>query len=191
MNEEKLKFCKMGSHEVARNLFHNKKSEKDGLNPSCKECVNGRAKRIRVEKFGPSKWEKKTEEPPAGTKWCRYKDHYVELENFGRTNGKINTYCKNCINERAYLQKYGITIENKELMIESQGRVCPGCQRHEVEFSFDWAVDHDHNCCPSYTKTCGECIRGMICRGCNLALGWVRDEPETLIRLSQYLLKKI
>lgn len=35
--------------------------------------------------------------------------------------------------------------------------------------------------------TCGKCVRGMLCRFCNHALGNVKDNPETLRRMLHYL----
>ncbi len=42
----------------------------------------------------------------------------------------------------------------------------------------DMHIDHDH-------KT-GE-IRGVLCGGCNVALGSARDDPELLRNLAAYL----
>lgn len=37
------------------------------------------------------------------------------------------------------------------------------------KFLYNFAVDHDHRCC-SGQDSCGQCIRGIICRDCNMAM---------------------
>lgn len=42
-----------------------------------------------------------------------------------------------------------------------------------------WHVDHDHSCCPGGNgqKTCGKCIRGIVCQRCNV---WLLREGVSL-----------
>jgi len=47
-------------------------------------------------------------------------------------------------------------------------------------------VDHDHTCCPK-SDSCGRCIRGIICRNCNNALGYIHDNPATALAIANYL----
>jgi hypothetical protein len=49
-----------------------------------------------------------------------------------------------------------------------------------------WYVDHDHTCCPSGAKSCGRCLRGLLCAPCNLALGLLRDDEEVALGLVEY-----
>lgn len=47
-------------------------------------------------------------------------------------------------------------------------------------------VDHDHSCCPGQ-DTCGECLRGILCRSCNRGLGSFGDDISSIRRVLQYL----
>lgn len=47
-------------------------------------------------------------------------------------------------------------------------------------------VDHDHSCCQG-NNSCGGCVRGTLCSGCNTALGLVRESVETLASLIRYV----
>jgi hypothetical protein len=50
-------------------------------------------------------------------------------------------------------------------------------------------VDHDHQCCPVDRYSCGKCVRGLICRTCNMAAGLVYESSETARSLAAYLEK--
>jgi hypothetical protein len=43
-------------------------------------------------------------------------------------------------------------------------------------------VDHDHDCCAS-ARSCGSCIRGLACHGCNTGIGAFGDDPELIKRV--------
>jgi len=47
-------------------------------------------------------------------------------------------------------------------------------------------VDHDHTCC-AHATSCGNCIRGVLCQGCNMALGMLRDDLKVIQGLATYL----
>lgn len=49
-------------------------------------------------------------------------------------------------------------------------------------------IDHDHSCCPG-EQSCGKCVRGILCRSCNTALGYAKDSIETLGGMIAYLKK--
>lgn len=48
-------------------------------------------------------------------------------------------------------------------------------------------VDHDHACCPANAHSCGKCVRGLICRACNVAAGHLYDSPVHARSLATYL----
>lgn len=80
----------------------------------------------------------------------------------------------------SYLQ-YGITKEQLACMSSQSDGMCYACHKRP------WAcVDHDHQCCAGDKKTCGQCVRGLLCRQCNLALGFLSDSIEDIENLLIY-----
>jgi hypothetical protein len=69
---------------------------------------------------------------------------------------------------------YNLTVDDYQRMYaEQQGR-CAICLDEHPEL----AVDHDHE---------SGAVRGLLCRCCNLALGYLRDNPGYLIAAIAYL----
>jgi hypothetical protein len=72
-------------------------------------------------------------------------------------------------------------------MLEEQGGVCKICKSSPAEDAKKaFSVDHDHSCCPGQ-KTCGKCIRGIICNACNTALGLLKENVETMQAMQDYV----
>jgi hypothetical protein len=70
---------------------------------------------------------------------------------------------------------FGITVEMRNEMQYKQENCCATCG---AEFKTTPHVDHDH--------TSGK-VRGLLCGPCNRALGLIKDNPETLLRMVTYL----
>lgn len=132
------------------------------------------------------------------------------------TKDNLAWYCKDCsklVRDEwrqseggiAYLKKiklgtYGLSEEQFEQLLKDQDGRCAICQ---VVFSSKDApaIDHDHSCCPprghnaKYSSayqgrpmtTCGRCVRGLLCKKCNIGLGMFDDNSERLISAINYL----
>lgn len=73
------------------------------------------------------------------------------------------------------LKHYGISLEYYNKMVKKQQGLCAICYKKAKR---DLDVDHNH-------KT-GK-IRGLLCRECNVGLGYLKDNLKTAIRLVKYL----
>lgn len=47
-------------------------------------------------------------------------------------------------------------------------------------------IDHNHSCCKGQ-RSCGKCIRGILCNQCNTALGLLQDSRQKIKNLLQYI----
>lgn len=96
-----------------------------------------------------------------------------------------STLCKGCRYARRSwsLRKYGLTREEFEGLLLSQGHRCanPGCRTPDPGDNGDWHVDHDH--------VTGE-VRGILCHHCNTAIGLLEDSQERAAGLAKYLAKR-
>jgi DNA-directed RNA polymerase subunit RPC12/RpoP len=73
------------------------------------------------------------------------------------------------------VNRYGITLEIFEAILESQGNMCPVCEETDKIF----CVDHNH-------KTLK--IRGIVCINCNLrVIGGARDQDWKLVNAAEYV----
>lgn len=89
------------------------------------------------------------------------------------------------------LQGWDLTVEEFAWMLHRAGFRCenPGCRKLLNLDNRDWAIDHDHSCC-SGGRGCSNCIRGLLCRGCNSALGHIGENEKRIVGLSSYLSAK-
>ena len=82
-------------------------------------------------------------------------------------------------------KRFGITLETFEAMLKQQNYVCKICHKPNPSGN-RLSIDHDHKCCPK-NKSCGLCVRGLLCERCNMGIGVFQDDPLLLREASDYL----
>lgn len=132
------------------------------------------------------------------TKFCKNCAKDLPITNFhkhSRSKDGLQFFCKQCkLNnnyewlrnnpgkERMYRNRlnYKIEPEEYERMTANGCDVCGSFER--------LCIDHDHNCCPG-VKTCGKCIRGILCKPCNEAEGKLKSDKNIIRALADYVEK--
>lgn len=84
-----------------------------------------------------------------------------------------------------YRSAYGITLARYNEMLAEQGGACAICRQRPDGQRL--AVDHDHSCCPTAKKSCGKCVRGLLCARCNRGIGYFDDDSAMLKRAAAYI----
>lgn len=76
-------------------------------------------------------------------------------------------------------RRYGVTREWCEAQLVRQGGKCANkaCDRSAGHHGV-WYIDHDH---------ATEIVRGLLCPGCNFAIGHAQDDIDVLVGLANYL----
>lgn len=124
-----------------------------------------------------------------GDKLCIRCEKFHPEEYFsshGATLDKKQPYCKFCVAERLMIRNYKIDNKKFEKMFDDQNRSCAICKKENPDGNNGWHIDHDHNCCVG-PKTCGECVRGILCSSCNKGIGHFFDSKEYLVNAINYL----
>jgi hypothetical protein len=128
--------------------------------------------------------------PPLGTReWTREYQRRRRLTKVGMIESARS-------NLRA---KHGLTLDAYKQLFEQQRGRCCICG-HQIVMAYDAdamlgkrgpkpngaVIDHDHACCPAQ-KSCGRCVRGLLCTTCNHGLGHFRDDPQLMRRAADYI----
>lgn len=85
-----------------------------------------------------------------------------------------------CLNHTTKASTYKLTAIQIDMIVRRG--ICELC----CEKSDKLHIDHDHSCCSGATS-CGNCVRGALCPGCNLGLGAFRDDVNKFERAIKYL----
>ena len=125
------------------------------------------------------------------------KDHFHKDK---RRTGGFDYICKTCARDknrdwrarnpekakaqqqRRILAKYGLD----EQRFRALGTVCWICKSPLSTTGKSLSIDHDHSCCPA-GRSCGRCVRGLLCDLCNTGIAKFEDDPKLLRWAADYL----
>lgn len=118
-------------------------------------------------------------------RFCRYCGGKLDV-NAHVLRVYCSDFCKerdHCIRRREghrarWLRQYGLTVDEFEALLLAQEGRCAICRTDKVPRRGNWHVDHCHE---------SGRIRGILCHGCNVALGHFKDNADLLRRAAEYL----
>lgn len=122
----------------------------------------------------------------------------------GKRYGSSSIYCNNC-NEifKQFAARYrsegtgsggygahGLSVWDYYDLWKSQNGECAICHlkpnpNDPSRFKRTLHIDHDHSCCDNPKGSCGKCIRGLLCRSCNVMLGHY-EKHEGILVIEQF-----
>jgi len=118
----------------------------------------------------------------AECKVCKYAQ-FKANPNRVKNNSKYQKTSKGRISARKnVLKQYGLALEDYEKMFSNQGGACMICLRPE-------SATHGgkiKNLCVDHCHESGR-TRDLLCSGCNVALGRIEDNIDTLKAMIEYL----
>ena len=148
-----VKVCSRCKTPKDESDFYADKTRKDGLYPQCRSCASS-AKKASRQRGAPG-------ERAAIKRWREENQDRVRLHD----------------RRAKFKQKYGITIEQYEAMLEEQGGVCAICKGAQPN-GVRLCVDHCHD-----TKR----VRGLLCVHCNTGIGHFKHDKNLLREAINYL----
>jgi hypothetical protein len=136
-------------------------------------------------------------------KTCKICNNEKSEDQFYKRGLYYSSYCKSCESDKAKVSyhskpnkkkyivnkssikksrlklKYGITLNEYDSMLKSQGSRCAICKKHQSELRTELNVDHCH--------TTGK-VRGLLCNNCNRGIGFFKDNIDNIENLLWYLI---
>jgi hypothetical protein len=155
--------CKTAK-DADENNFYRKTAARDGLSTYCKKCHSDWTLRY-----------KKSEGGKLRTRELRRELAENNPEEHQRQLRLRKTF-------RYHVDFDALWAEQKGLCAVCLGPMLPSGQSPDAV-----VVDHDRACCPTDKYSCGQCVRGLIHKRCNILLGHCRDKVPVLEGAIVYL----
>jgi hypothetical protein len=164
---EPTKHCRLCGESKPLTEFYKAPGCVDGLRGECRDCF--RDQRHQRERDDPNRLEANR---------ARVRRWRIDNEEYYRERKReyqqTDSYKRSF--RRWYLrEKYGLTLEQYDEMLERQGGGCAICGKPPGDIALH--VDHCHET--------GR-VRGLLCFACNAGLGQFKHDPELLVAAATY-----
>lgn len=170
------KLCSRCGVDKGRSDFYRRARSRDGLQPYCKQCDKATGTEFREAK---------------PTYNADYRATHVDQIAASREERRDYRWAV------ALKSQFNLTPEQYWTMFDEQDGKCAACGEPErtiyrnpttgeSRVRVRLCVDHDHSCC-SGKRSCGKCVRQLLCHPCNVAAGLLGDSSERVERLAKYL----
>jgi len=192
------KICSKCRIEKDVSEFHKSRDKKDGLASWCKMCCSERNKQRTKDGYGKVHYQRYKDKYLANKK-AYYQENKEELKRKNRERYRKNRetilakekekyYSDPVLRLRRGLgrirKETGLSLDEIQefynTQFAKQNGCCAICGRHETELNTRLDIDHDHE-----TNE----LRGLLCSGCNLGIGNLRDDAEVCLKAYMYLRK--
>jgi len=158
-----MKRCKKCGESKLLTEFHRATGMKDGYRSECKVCSRAIRRAWYVANREKAIADVKRWQQDNKERLNEYRREYRENRRPEAREGHLR-------------RTFGIRQSDYDALLARQNGGCAICGKKPGKISLH--VDHDHET--------GE-IRGLLCVGCNNAIGQLHDDPELLIRATDYV----
>lgn len=184
---EGKKLCSLCKEMVSVEFYNRERASFSGLQSSCKPCTKRRYEenKLAISEWGKQYYRENTSailERAAAYRELNRNEINSWQKEFRESNPQLH---REYGQKYSRTTKYGLLSGEFERLNSAQDEVCSICKQPEVNGK-RLSLDHDHACC-SGKRSCGKCIRGLLCCKCNIAIGRFRDSVEHLLSAAKYL----
>lgn len=191
--------CAQCGRALPASDFHKHSTGRGGRRRACRECSLERERERRAGRPRPRSTHcldgDVVDPVSGGKKTCRTCGKWLPIASFGADRSRPSRLaysCRACTAEyfREYnlrggglkgrLRKYGLSVDAYKRLRAAQGGRCAICREAVAAggYAKRLCVDHDHDT---------GAVRGLLCRTCNLGIGFLRDDPGRLRAAIAYL----
>lgn len=163
--------CSTCKKSLPRESFGNDSHAARGFSYRCKNCERARNSKQRLD--------------PEVREHRRRMSASWRAANPGRVKSSRESR-KNVDRDAHLVRTYALTSDAYKAMLAAQGDGCAICGKSPQENGRRLAVDHDHSCCPG-KKSCGKCVRGLLCTACNHGIGRMEDDLDRMQSAIDYI----